>query len=985
MKRISLILAICMVLSSISGICLVSADSADGVATAVIEPAETVKVVYFGDDPSKKFVSADNFVMKIENEATMNSDPQNGYSTPAFFKFDLSSIDANDDIVKAALIWGNAGNRTSISIYDVPGDELPQGTKIGDVIPNSGRVVIDPGTGNNGIVRQTCSKTDAALSQDDYPGAPSDYNVAFDITSYIKNEVNNGSGYATVMASPRWGGQVFMNKGGAKLWIKTSKKPTVAISAVNSDSEINTEVFDGVHFKITAQVSGVTDITSVKVYDAASGAELGTAALNDDGSYTASVKVDGIGTHTLRVVATAASGAQGKTSIEVNATELIKKNDMLLPNIALNLEKGLSEPLEGTISISSRALERNLYYSYDFAAIKAAGYDISRAWIVGKANDTALGANIDFYRLTEELTKQSSYDTLPQSEDKTFASVTVNSLASLENGDYGIVDPDAHKYLDDVGLGISNYNFSANITSVLSTALESSDSFAFRVFTSDENAEYTFGRDFAICLEYSGKNADPSVAFISPEDDKAFVKGTDTTVPVSFEASDDGQLTAQLFLNNNEIEVSENGGVYETELDMAELAEGTYTLRAVVTDDGYDGTGSGVKTAEATTSFRVVMQDSKLVHKVIDLKDLAQIGTLGKYNIKGNSTTSGYESAVLAKVDISEIKDFDIQKVEIISSWGNQAGNYDVMLHKIYNNDAWDSKTTSFDGTATAYDAQVLTSSKWDSLTLKEKGYEIDDDTYKVAYDITENVLSELETNGNTVTGYLMNQSNNGVRTLGSESKPLKAYVTYNTNKLPNVDIIKPSATAVLPNSDIEIEFTVTDDDSPELGEITAYFDDAECALTVEDGVYKTTVPASRATLGKHIIKIVASDWIGGIRTVEKTIYVSDYSVNSAVFTNADGKTPEIKASETINFGAEIVTSKKEGLDATVMVVLYDAYNSVRAIGFTKASLSEGEGKTVSAEITVPKINLFNAKVKAYIIDDFSNMNLLEEVYTLGE
>ena len=121
--------------------------------------------------------------------------------------------------------------------------------------------------------------------------------------------------------------------------------------------------------------------------------------------------------------------------------ELIKKNDVITPQTAVNLEKGLSTPLGGTPVISSRAFERTLYYSYDFSAIANAGYDIKKAWIVGNAKADALGAKLEFNMLTEELAKSDSYETAPVYEKTPFAYADLTVLEPLKKEDYNITDP----------------------------------------------------------------------------------------------------------------------------------------------------------------------------------------------------------------------------------------------------------------------------------------------------------------------------------------------------------------------------------------------------------------------------------------------------------------------------------------------------------------------------------------------------------------
>ena len=123
---------------------------------------------------------------------------------------------------------------------------------------------------------------------------------------------------------------------------------------------------------------------------------------------------------------------------------------------------------------------------------------------------------------------------------------------------------------------------------------------------------------------------------------------------------------------------------------------------------------------------------------------------------------------------------------------------------------------------------------------------------------------------------------------------------------------------------------------------------------------------------------------MGGTRTLEKTLYISEYSVNFAELTDENGAAPVLKQGSTINFKANISTSKTEGFNAAVMLVLYDAYNSAREIKLEKMQLAQGENKDISVSITVPDINLTNAKVKAYVLDGFSSLNILTEPLELN-
>ena len=954
MKRSSLILAVCLFFSCICGIGSVFAD--DTADIRVIDASETIKNAMFVSDLNP-YISADNYSVLNNNQA---NDARTMYAQPAFFKFDLSDYADGYDIIEAQLVWLVATNK-KYDVYGVPSNDLTLTYSDGKT-PDRLEVT--------NIIASTRYNGESPLTG--YEGIPSKWNIKFDITQYVKDNMNSGA--VTVMVYTPWGGSGVFCSNPAKLWVKASKKPVVNITAVNSDSEINTRVYENVPFNVTVQTDDPENTAEVKIYE--NNTELAKAVKNDDGSFTASVRVTGMGTHTLRAAAKAKSGAEGEAAFEVEAVELIKKNDVITPQTAVNLEKGLSTPLGGTPVISSRAFERTLYYSYDFSAIANAGYDIKKAWIVGNAKADALGAKLEFNMLTEELAKSDSYETAPVYEKTPFAYADLSVLEPLKKEDYNITDPEADIYLDNAGLGIDNYNFGTDITEYAKKALERG-TLAFRVFTSDSDAEYEFTRDFAICVEYAGKNKAPTVAFEEPADETAFVKDRDEYIPVRFTAEDDGEINVALYLNGREIETERNENVCTAQINVNDIEIGTYTLKAVAEDNGYDGV-NGIKTAEAERTFYVVKQDDRIMHKLVAAKDVAQVGNLGKYTVQGDKTSSGYGSAVLVKADLSEVADYDIQKVEIVTGWGSQYGNYNVMLHKIYDNNAWDSGTTTFDKTASAYVSKYSASSNWNGRTLKEGGYEIADENYKVAFDITSAALEELKS-GNAVTGYLMRQENDGQRNLGSADRKPMIYVTYKANKLPKINLANPTASAVLSDKEIEVEFTVTDEDSPELAEMHVYFDDKEYAVSNAGELYKALIPAAAVTKGTHTLKITASDWIGGTRILEKNLYVGEYSVNSAQLTNGTGAEPAIKAGETVEIKTNISSAKQDGISVTVMIVLYDANNTAREIKFAKTNIAEGESKDISAQLVIPDINLLNARVKAYIIDGFSTLNLLAE------
>ena len=911
-----------MILTSFGTVGLVSAADAgqdSDVSTVMLDAEDFVKNINFISGDRNTNTSASTTLLMDKNISQM-ADITAEYKQPAFMKFDISDyVTEGSNITGAELLW-RAMHKATYVLLDVPGNDITVEYSYDSAAQKDMPKRIQ-------AADRYFSETGLADNPFGYDGIPSDWNLKWDITDYVNGKREQGSfSLMTYIKYPSYGN---LDAAAPKLRLTVAKNPIVKLTAVNSVSSVESAVYDNVPFVVKATVENVTNVKSVKVIDTATNDEAGTLTADGDGEYSGHVRVKGIGKHSLRVVATAQSGAEDSVDFEVEASELIKKSDIIEPSVRLNLEKGLSTPLEGDAAVSSRALERALYYTIDVSALSGAGYDVKNAWIIGAADSGAKGATLDFYRVTEDFAADGEFAEMPAYDAAAFASVTVNSLDPLTKEECGISDPNAGLYLDDAGLRIEDYNFKADATAFVRDAAANGGKASFRVSTSDEDAEYTFTKDFAICIEYAGKNAAPTVEFTAPDDSKAFVKGKDKTVDIAFTAADDGEFDAKLYLNGKELETKENGGVYTASLDVDELAIGDYTLKAEVKDYGYDGT-NGVKTATAERTFAVVKQDNRVMHKLIDAADVALVGSsLGKYNIQGDNNGSGvgYSTALLVKLDMTGIADYDIQKVEVVTDWGTQYGNYNVMAHRIYDNSKWDSNTTSFDKSGTMYDSKYTAS----------------------------------------------------VNYSGRTSNPPKIYVTYMANKLPKIELISPTASALLPNTAIDIAFRVTDEDSPELGEVKAYFDGTEYPLTADGDMFTATVAADRATLGAHTLRLTASDWIGGTRTVEKTVYVSEYSVNSVEFTNAAGAKPTLKAGETINVSMNIAAAKKGGIETAVVLVLYDAYNTAKEIKFTKASIPEGGAQTVTASMVVPSINLLGARVKAFAADGFSAMNLLAE------
>lgn len=328
--------AVSLFTASVMGLSLLStgafaADLIEGEATVdtVYDAVQTIADVRFAESGTIHNKDTNNFIIQVDDQKTFNDNPQDGYTQPAFFKFDLSNIDLST-MRGAYIVWGIGNQTTNLIMYDVPSDTLPEFAR-GAVVSSEKRITIDATKSIAG------GKTNnSKITTENYSALPDGYNLGYDVTNYITQEKENGSQYATIMVATWWGGAYYMEKGGAKLYIKSNDMPTVSISVPET-------IKQGSNLVINAAVTDNNTIKDAKVYvdDKEVESTLSGKAIS------ATVTDLEAGKHSIYVLVTDAYGATGDATASVfvrkEITEkeiktVVSYTDVSNPNFALNLD-----------------------------------------------------------------------------------------------------------------------------------------------------------------------------------------------------------------------------------------------------------------------------------------------------------------------------------------------------------------------------------------------------------------------------------------------------------------------------------------------------------------------------------------------------------------------------------------------------------------------------------------------------------------------
>ena len=300
-KTVSALCTLAMCLSLVP--CVGYADVVETTDDFVIDEIERVYDIDFTTGENRYSEEKTNFVLRGTTDG-FNEATGEGYKQPAFFKYDISSI-ADKNIVGAYLVWGN-GNSSQFSLYDVPGNDLTltydENGKVSERIKLGDKI-------------DTRKKAGSLENLSDFPlmaenGNYNKYNFYFDVTEKVKQRILNNIDYFTVNISVIYNSTAYMERAGAKLYVKTTDKPVVNIDAP-------TEIYSNETLDITANI---TDSNSIK------SAELlidGTAVENaafDSAAKTVSASVSGLsaGSHTVTVNAVDYWGVTGTASMQIN-------------------------------------------------------------------------------------------------------------------------------------------------------------------------------------------------------------------------------------------------------------------------------------------------------------------------------------------------------------------------------------------------------------------------------------------------------------------------------------------------------------------------------------------------------------------------------------------------------------------------------------------------------------------------------------------
>ncbi|MBP3361398.1 MAG: hypothetical protein J6N52_11125 [Clostridia bacterium] len=960
MKRFSLFLALCIAICNIS---MVPIADAEGNPSPVVVPYSEITSIKFPSGDSG--IANGNYVVtsaKINGVTTLTS--------ALFVKFDISEYLAEYAVSKAYLLTG-ANINQNFKIEDVPGNNISKSDMLcGDnaayASPEAVSVGFNSIKGNSSVY--STIKTDVEATGDNFLGSG-----AYDITKYI-NQKNSEEGFAGVFSmriAMQYDGTLYVSSTEPnkrpRLYIELASRPAVSF-------ETTEHRYAEGNIKINVNAQSSSGIEKVEYYI---DDELkATVTEGTDNIYSANISDITRGYYTLKVVAVDANGITAAAAAEIEVYELIKTSDVILAAAEINTEDGNAEQTSGTIGgtiiVSSEAPVKDYYAGFDLSGLLALGYDIEKAWLLGDANEAA--ANAVVYGLDGTLADGQNYSDVPEPTGAP-VSVSLNSLSALNRNDF--IDESVDYELS---ANPEDYNFSSDVTDyVLSRVNTGAADVGFKM-TVSEKGSYTLNKAPVLCLKYSGKNIKPTAELAAPADTEFEAKDT---IRFEITATDtDGSIDrVEMFLNDKmQDNVQSDGDNYY--IEFTGLETGSYTLKAVVYDDGG-------KSASVESGFTVVLQ--KAPTKIGLLSPTAACGVKygdasysgtdsnGNYWIQG-SKTDPYGIIYALKYDISMLKDYQIDKAELITAGNRPQNNVVLQLKELYSDD-WE---TGINYTQLPeYSSKSIAEASVSYTTaLNTKGYELSNSAYTVAFDITDHVLNKRD-NGENVSSYIITSTDDGRTALGNSASQPLLYVTYRENKRPAVTLTSPETKTIPPLSELTLSAEITDEDS-DITEVSFEFDDEVYTAAQTDNVYSVTIPAAKITNGEHKLIIKAADWLGAKTVYNDKLYAVSYFIANKAFTDGEGNKPVIEAGKTLKVSADVLNGQAGSLKAVIMLAMYNENNTMKAFSFGKAELSVGEEKTLEAELTIPDtLDLERAAVKAYITDGFRSMNILDSAAAL--
>lgn len=910
--------------------------------------------------------------MDISSAGRGNGDEScNNPDKATYFKFDLQPyIDLNYNIVGATLVMNSrapymADGSVFINAYDCVLNDLLQEQPEAK-IPCVSMCYVKP----------------SPLSPEDYPaltGAEaygetiadaSVFDSTFNLTKYVKGKLDAGINSFTLELYPAFGGSIYYLESKPVLYLNidgTNYAPQVEITSPSEEQNI----YEGVAFDFSITAEDDRGIESIELYYDDEKLE---NVVNDGNKYTASIANAVAGEHTLKAVVKDILGKTTECTRTVTSSKIVLKNSIVSPYVFANTEYGNAQQSDSKTNdkwvISSSSPKRELYYGYDISALTEMGYDIDKAWVIGKSETS--GGNISLYDLKDELRHGAVYNTVPNCEEIEFASMDMSDLSVLRPKDF--IHPE-NNY--DFGIDLTEYNFSCDITEYVKEKAETcGGKFGFKAAAAQSSKTYLLPEHMMICLRFSGQNIRPEVTLNGPTESQ-FLAGETIRFSVNATDSDGTIAEVKFFVDGAEQPCSASGDEYYTEVSGLEVRKNPYEFKVTVTDNGG-------KSVVIKKDIFVVNQIINRVSASVSASEYAQIlhpkGSLQSYQSPENKWLWGnagifYQYCAM-KFDMSGIGGYDIEKVEILTP-GDTSTKYNVTasVYKLTDNN-WDKKSDYY--TLPPYDKNVFSSTNASSdviQKLSKNGYTGISDDYMLAFDVTDSVKENINC-GEMQQSYIIT-IDSGIYCIGN-AVPLM-YVTYKDNKRPVISLVAPESSAVVPNEDLTVSADITDADS-QIASVECLFDGKSVDLSVSGNCYTANLSGDKITEGEHEITFSAVDSEGASSVYTRKIYATGYRIDSKAFTDGNGGKAQLAAGSSIEFEVKI-SSASDKLNLTAIIALYNENNTMRALNCADKVFAKGEADSIKVAITVPSdVDSERSSVKAFIIDDFTDMSIIDGI-----
>ena len=558
MKKVLIFL---LVAAMLSGMICTTALADEG-GTAVLRPS-AFACIKNGDENKTGFDDKGFFMVTSTGSDSNPATPVES----GFWKYDFSRyLDEGYGIEKAEMLFlADSYTHTAITcMYDCPTDDLETGSNYLTV----------PKTSKDDFIAEFSNQNLSSISGN-YSGVDGEYNVAVDITKYVKSKISDGKSSFTYMLYPKWGSTVYRFKGEPVLYITLGEKntdvPLIEYISDNSDDE-NAQIFS-----VSVNATDSNGVEKVEFY--LDGALMDGTVEKSENTYTYTGRMLAPGTHTLTVKAYDTYGKASTYTKEITVTSAIA---ILDPYAKVHVKNGdessssVSSNGGGNVSTiggSNQDVENPieaLYYRFDLSQYTENNIGIEKAYILQNASSYSYATYLGMYDCGEDtLENGMNYLTVPKASLSSM--VTSFNVTNLENVDLS-------KYP-----GVTNdYNLEFDVTEYVQKKTDKGTGFTYMLYPKYDGSIYQFTSAPILYLKLGAQNPDYPVAeFVSSK-----TQYTDSgSFTEQIKASDSNGIgSIEFYLGDSKIEgtFEQNGDIYT--FTGAPLVAGSYALKAVVRD-----------------------------------------------------------------------------------------------------------------------------------------------------------------------------------------------------------------------------------------------------------------------------------------------------------------------------------------------------------------------------------------------------------------